>query len=76
MSGRTFKEQVVIRKHVNDYLKEYGMTSLRKISVYVENKIGESPAPTTIARLVREFGYDREIVKWQKIETREEWVKK
>ena len=76
MSGRTFKEQVIIRKYVADYLEKYGITSLRKIANYVEKKTGETPAPGTIGRLVREYGYDREPVEWQKIETRDEWVKK
>ena len=78
MSGRTFHEQIEYRKHVYDYLEEYGMTSLRKIAAYVEKKTGEFLAPTTIARLVREYGYGREKVQWERRETvtTEEWVKK
>lgn len=75
MTGRTFLQQIEYRKHIYDYLEKNGMTSLRKISAYVKKKTGEEIAPTTVARLVREYGYDREVVEWEKTETAEKWVK-
>jgi hypothetical protein len=70
MAGMTYKEQTEVRGAIKDYLDENGMTSLRKVCEYVESVTGIYPAPTTIARLVREFGYDspqQTDWKWQKV---------
>jgi hypothetical protein len=65
MSAVTFNEQVVVRKHVYDYLQKNGMTSLRKVAAYIMEQSGNTPAITTIARLVREYGYEISDVEWK-----------
>lgn len=65
MAGMTYREQTMVREAVQDYLDSNGMTSLRKVIEYVKSVTGISPAPTTIARLVREFGYDSPEQHWE-----------
>lgn len=69
MSGLSYKEQTLVRNAVSEYLEKFGMTSLRKVADYVQQKTGISPAATTISRLVREQGYDSPKPSWT-------WVKK
>ena len=60
--GRTFQEQVVIRKHVYDYVQKYGGgSSLRIIAEYVGNQpdVDGMPSPNTIGRLLDEYGVKR-----------------
>lgn len=52
------------------------MTSVRKIAAFVAQDAGMNISPSTVARLVRKLGYDREEVVWQKVEQGMEWVKK
>lgn len=67
MSSRTFHEQVIIRGHVYDYLEANGLTSLRKIAAYVEEKTDMYPSASTISRLVRDYGWNRKKVKWEQV---------
>lgn len=67
MSGLTYEEQTSVRDSIKAYLEDNGMTSLRKIAVHVEAETGISPSPSTIARLVREFGYEITTTQWKKV---------
>lgn len=73
---RTFEGQARVRRAIEKYLKQRGMTSTRNVAAFVAKETGIEVSPSTIARLVRKLGYDREKVEWEKIETTEEWVKK
>lgn len=66
MPGTTFHDQVIVRRHVYNYLEKNGMTSLRQVADYVESRTGILPAITTIARLIREYGYELQDDKWVK----------
>ncbi len=75
-NSRTFEGQNIVRQSIEKYLTERGMTSVRKIAAFVARDTGMNISPSTVARLVRNFGYDREEVTWQKVEQGMEWVKK
>lgn len=66
MSGQSFQSQAVVRAAIQRYLDRNGVTSLRKIAEYVGNETGISPSASTIARLVREFGYHKKSTPWEK----------
>lgn len=57
MTARTFHEQVFTRQAVHEYLDENGMTSLQKIAAYVFETTRYDVPTSTIAELVREYGY-------------------
>lgn len=65
MSGLTYKDQTIVREAVQRYLDIHGMTTLRAIAKFVKETTGIYPAATTIARLVRENGYDMPQAKWE-----------
>lgn len=65
MSGLSYRDQTKVREAVQEYLKKNGMTSLRAIAQFVNEKTGIYPAATTVARLVREHGYDMPQAKWE-----------
>ena len=66
MSGRTFEEQEQIRSWISIYLFENGMTSLRNITAWLEQKTNEYVSPSTVARLVRRMGYEMKKGEWVK----------
>lgn len=66
MSGQPFENQALVRDLVSAYLKDHGMTSLRKVAAYVEQEAGFRPSPATIGRLVRQNGYSRPKTAWEK----------
>lgn len=69
MTGQTYDVQRQVREAVNQYLEKKGMTSLRKIAAQVEAVTGVLPSPSTISRLVREQGYVRPQMTWEKEES-------
>lgn len=66
ISPHTFEGQEVIRGHVADYVKNNGVTSLRKIASYVNGKTGLTVSASTIGRLLRKMKIaDRPKVQWE-----------
>ncbi len=58
MPSRTFQEQMIIRQTISEYLEANGMTSLRKIAAFIKEEVDYQVSPSTIARLVRDEGYE------------------
>lgn len=66
MPGLNYHKQTQVREAVQKYLAANGMTSLRKIAIYVKQETKIHPSASTISRLVRDYGYTRAKPKWVK----------
>jgi hypothetical protein len=66
MSGRTFHKQRLIRIWIDLYLEDNGMTSLQQIADYLKQRTNETVSRSTIARLVRDMGWNIKKGEWVK----------
>jgi transposase len=66
MSGTNYHRQHAIRLWLGLYLEDNGVTSMRKIAEFLKEKINEDVSPSTIARLVKEYGWGMKKGEWVK----------
>jgi hypothetical protein len=53
-----YSDQTNARAWVRTYVDKNGITSLKQIAAYVEEKTGTRPADNTVAAYLRDLGYE------------------
>ena len=66
MTGKTYHEQKHIREWVKLAIDQFGVTSLRRVSKWVEMKTGEKVSASTVSRLIKEMGQEYKSGEWVK----------
>lgn len=64
---RTDKDIQRIADAIEEYVQQNGVTTTRMIAEYVKATIGLAPSLSTVAKVLRQLGYDTEgVSRWSK----------